>query len=220
LGYGGAVLLTLAALLTVFLIVLWWEARSGLFNPDIQVEKEPDDTFQQKLLILWRSIFVRGWPAVVGGGVLGVIGILMYMVHMPLGVTGELARFSNTIMSSLHLPPPEALGLSALGGCSALLGATGLFTHSFAVTVGVIAGSLVGALFANEFKLRFPRSAKRYVQALVGGVIMGYGSGLAIGCTIGAMFSSIPSLSVSGWVFGLSLSGGAFLGVKVIKRLA
>jgi len=220
LGYGGAVLLTLAALLTVFLIVLWWEARSGLFNPDIQVEKEPDDTFQQKLLILWRSIFVRGWPAVVGGGVLGVIGILMYMVHMPLGVTGELARFSNTIMSSLHLPPPEALGLSVLGGCSALLGATGLFTHSFAVTVGVIAGSLVGALFANEFKLRFPRSAKRYVQALVGGVIMGYGSGLAIGCTIGAMFSSIPSLSVSGWVFGLSLSGGAFLGVKVIKRLA
>ena len=139
---------------------------------------------------------------------------------MPLGVTGELARFSNTVMTSLHIPPPEALGLDTLGGCSGISGVTGLFAHSFAVTVGVISGAFVGALFANEFKLRFPRNAKRYVQALGGGVIMGYGAGLAIGCTLGAFFSSIPSLSVSGWVFALSLSGGAFLGVKVIKRLA
>ncbi|SVB13848.1 uncharacterized protein METZ01_LOCUS166702, partial [marine metagenome] len=219
-GYGGGVALTLGGLLGVFLIFLWWESRSGLSMPDIPTEKESDETFEQKLLILWRSIFVRGWSAVVGGGVLGVIGVLMYMVHMPLGVTGELARFSNTVMTSLHIPPPEALGLGTLGGCSGISGVTGLFTHSFAVTVGVISGAFVGALFANEFKLRFPRNAKRYVQALGGGVIMGYGAGLAIGCTLGAFFSSIPSLSVSGWVFALSLSGGAFLGVKVIKRLA
>ena len=219
-GYGGGVILTLGGLLGVFLLFLWWESRSGLSIPDMPTEKESDETFEQKLSILWRSIFVRGWSAVVGGGVLGVIGVLMYMVHMPLGVTGELARFSNTVMSSLQMPPPEAMGLATLGGCSGISGVNGLFTHSFAVTVGVISGSFVGALFANEFKLRFPRNAKRYVQALGGGVIMGYGAGLAIGCTLGAFFSSIPSLSVSGWVFALSLSGGAFLGVKVIKRLA
>ena len=219
-GYGGGVILTLGGLLGVFLLFLWWESRSGLSIPDMPTEKESDETFEQKLSILWRSIFVRGWSAVVGGGVLGVIGVLMYMVHMPLGVTGELARFSNTVMSSLQMPPPEAMGLATLGGCSGISGVNGLFSHSFAVTVGVISGSFVGALFANEFKLRFPRNAKRYVQALGGGVIMGYGAGLAIGCTLGAFFSSIPSLSVSGWVFALSLSGGAFLGVKVIKRLA
>ena len=142
------------------------------------------------------------------------------MVHMPWGVTGELARFSNTIMSSFNFAPPEALGLSDLVGCTGLSDSAGLFTHSFAVTVGLLPGALVGALFASEFKPRFPRNPKRYVQALGGGVIMGYGAGLAIGCTLGAFFSSIPSLSVSGWVFALSLSGGAFLGVKVIKRLA
>ena len=49
---------------------------------------------------------------------------------------------------------------------------------------------------------------------------MGYGAGLAIGCTIGAFFSSIPSLSISGWLFGISLAIGAFLGVKIIKKLA
>ena len=220
LGYGGAVILTLCGLLIAFLLFLWWESRSGLSVPDIPRKKELDDTLGQKLSILWRSVFVRGWPAVVGGGVLGVIGVLMYMVHMPWGVTGELARFSNTIMSTLNFAPPEPLGLSDLGGCSGLSGTTGLFTHSFAVTVGVLPGALVGALFSSEFKLRFPRNAKRYVQALGGGIIMGYGAGLAIGCTVGAFFSSIPSLSISGWLFALALSGGAFLGVQVIKRIA
>lgn len=220
LGYGGGVILTLAGLLAAFLLVLWWESRSGLSMPDIPSDQGPDDTFEQKLAILWNSVFVRGWPAVVGGGVLGVIGVLMYMVHMPFGVTGELARFSNTIMSTLNFAAPEPMGLSDIGGCSGLSDSTGLFTHTFAVTVGVLPGALIGALFSSEFKLRFPRDAKRYVQALGGGVIMGYGAGLAIGCTVGAFFSSIPSLSISGWLFALALSGGAFLGVQVIKRLA
>ena len=95
-----------------------------------------------------------------------------------------------------------------------------MFSHTFAVTVGLLPGALVGALFSKEFKLRFPKSGKRYVQALFGGVLMGYGAGLAIGCTIGAFFSSIPSGSVSGWLFAISLAGGAFLGVQVIKRIA
>jgi uncharacterized membrane protein YedE/YeeE len=220
LGYGGGVTLTLASLLIAFLLFLWLESRSGLSVADIPRKKEPDDTLGQKLSILWSSVFLRGWPAVVGGGVLGVIGVLMYMVHMPWGVTGELARFSNTIMSTLNFAPPEALGLSDLGGCSGQSDGTGLFTHSFAVTVGLLPGALVGALFASEFKLRFPRNPKRYAQALGGGIIMGYGAGLGIGCTVGAFFSSIPSLSISGWLFAFALSGGAFLGVQAIKRIA
>jgi len=220
LGYGGGVTLTLAGLLIAFMLFLWLESRSGLSVADIPRKKEPDETLGQKLSILWSSVFLRGWPAVVGGGVLGVIGVLMYMVHMPWGVTGELARFSNTIMSTLNFAPPEAIGLSDLGGCSGQSDGTGLFTHSFAVTVGLLPGALVGALFASEFKLRFPRNSKRYVQALGGGIIMGYGAGLGIGCTVGAFFSSIPSLSISGWLFALALSGGAFLGVQAIKRIA
>jgi uncharacterized membrane protein YedE/YeeE len=220
LGYGGGVALTLAALLAAFFFFLWWESRSGLYMPGTPTNNEPDDTMRKKLSVICGSVFVRGWPAVVGGSILGVIGILMYMVHMPWGVTGELARFSNTIMTALNFAPPEPLGLSDLGGCAGLSGEAGLFGHTFAVTVGLLPGALVGALFSHEFKLRFPRNPKRYVQALGGGVIMGYGAGLAIGCTIGAFFSSIPSLSISGWLFALALAGGAFIGVQVIKRLA
>ena len=220
LGYGGSVVLTLSGLLAIFMLILWWESRSGLSMPNIPSREVSQDTFGQKLSVLWRSVFVLGWPAIAGGTVLGGIGVLMYMVHMPWGVTGELTRWANTTMTTLGFSPPEALGLRAIGGCAGRADESGIFTHTFAVTVGVLPGALVGALFAGEFKLRFPQSARRYVQSLGGGIIMGYGAGLGIGCTIGAFFSSIPSLSISGWLFALSLAGGAFLGVKIIKRIA
>jgi uncharacterized membrane protein YedE/YeeE len=220
LGYGGSVILTLSGLFAVFLLVLWRESRSGLSIPNLPNRAVSQDTFIQKLLVLWRSVFVMGWPALVGGAILGGIGVLMYMVHMPWGVTGELTRWANSTMAILNFAPPIASGLSSLGGCAGRASESGLFTHTFAVTVGVLPGALVAALFSREFKLRFPPSARRYLQSLVGGVIMGYGAGLAIGCTVGAFFSSIPSLSLGGWLFALSLTGGAFLGVQFIKRIA
>ena len=219
LGYGGGVILTLSGLLATFMFVLWWESRSGLSMPNIPRREVSQDTFGQKLSAFWHLVFVRGWDAVAGGTALGVIGVFMYMGHMPWGVTGELTRWANIMMATLGFAPPEALGMCDIGGCAGRADESGIFTHTFAVTVGVLPGALVGALFAREFKPRFPQSARRYVQSLGGGIIMGYGAGLAIGCTIGAFFSSIPSLSVSGWLFALSLAGGALLGVQAIKRI-
>lgn len=219
LGYGGGVAVTFAGLIAMFLLVVWWESRAGLFMPNLSRTEEPEISVSQKLAGLRKTVFIRGWSAAVGGAVLGGIVILMYMTHMPWGVTGELARLSNTAMSFLNFAAPSPLGLDSMGGCTGQGGGGGLFTHSFAVTVGLLPGSLAAALFAGEFKLRFPKSPTRYFQALGGGVLMGYGAGLAIGCTIGAFFSSIPSLSVSGWVFAVALAGGAFLGVQAIKRI-
>ncbi len=219
LGYGGAIALTFVALVATFLLLVWWETRSGVFPP-LQVPAAAGPmTFRARLGALWRSVFVRGWPAVVGGAALGGIVVVMYTVHMPWGVTGELTRAANAAMSALGAAPPVALGLSDIGGCATRAEATGLFSHTFSVTVGILPGAAVGALFAKEFKLRFPRSAIRYAQSLGGGVLMGLGSGLAIGCTIGAFFSAIPSLSLSGWLFGAALAGGAYLGVQTVRRI-
>ena len=221
LGYGGAVILTLAGAIAAYLLVVWWEARSGVPTVKATADPLPEETFGERLTATARHIFVRGWSPIVGGAVLGGLNILMYSVHMPWGVTGELTRWANGIMSGVGAAPPVALGLSTVGGCAARASeATGFFSHTFTVTVGLIAGALAAALFAKEFKLRFPRTARRYVQSLVGGLLMGYGAGLAIGCTIGAFFSSIASLSVSGWLFGAALFAGALVGTKLIQRLA
>lgn len=218
-GYGASVALTLAGLLGVALLVLWWESRGGLALPTPPARQEPQGTFQQKLGAVWRAVFVRGWSPLVGGAVLGATGLLMYMVHMPWGVTGELGRWSQGLMRAASIGAPPLLGLEDIGGCAARSAESGLFTHTFAVTVGILPGALAAALFAREFKLRFPPRRRRYLQSFGGGLLMGYGSGLAIGCTIGAFFSAIPSLSLSGWLFGLSLAAGAFLGVQVIRRI-
>ncbi len=217
-GYAGALALTLAALLGAFVVLTWWEARSGVVSPSA-APATPAVSFRDRAVRLWRSVFVHGWPAVVGGAVLGGINVVMYTVHMPWGVTGEMTRWANEAMTVASFAPPNPLGLNDIGGCAALATETGVFAHTFAVTVGVLPGALVGALLAKEFKLRLPRNPVRYAQSLSGGVLMGLGAGLGIGCTIGAFFSSIPSLSVAGWLFAAALAGGAFLGVQTIRRI-
>jgi len=222
LGYGGALALTLGGLLSAYLLILWWETRSGVFAASASSPDTAGETsFEKRLSASAHRVFVSGWSPVVGGGVLGGINILMYSVHMPWGVTGELSRWANGLMGRAGWRPPRPLGLSHVGGCAARANeVAGVFSHTFSVTVGLIAGAFAAALLAKEFKLRFPRHARRYVQSGAGGVLMGCGAGLAIGCTIGSFFSSIASLSVSGWLFGAALFGGAMAGSQLIKRIA
>ena len=92
------------------------------------------------------------------------------------------------------------------------------FSNSFAATYGIIPGSFLASKLSGEFKIRMPKNPVRLVQSFGGGLLMGYGAGLAIGCTLGSFFSAIPSMSLSGWLFGLSLATGAFLGTKIISR--
>jgi uncharacterized membrane protein YedE/YeeE len=219
-GYGGGVAITLAALLVGFLGLVWWESRSGFGAAPSRAREEDDGSFAGQVRTLWRSVFVRGWSPAVGGAVLGTVGVLMYMIHMPWGVTGELTRWANGAMGLVGVQPAPLSGAENIGGCTGRATEAGLFTHTFAVTVGLLPGAFAGALLAGEFKWRVPRKARRYGQSLGGGILMGYGAGLAIGCTIGAFFSAIPSLAVSGWVFAAALAGGAFVGTKLIQRIA
>jgi len=218
LGYTGAIVITLLGLAAIYLIVTFMEFKNGLFTPHINKKVIPAMNFDDRVRATLDPIFKRGWPVAIGGVVLGILGIVMYTIHMPLGVTGELMRASQLGLGWMGVDVPVLDGLSTLGGCTGRSGESGLLGHTFAITVGLLPGALIGALFAGEFKLRLPTQKRRYLQSIGGGVLMGYASGLAIGCTIGAFFSAVPSLSLSGWVFGLAMAAGAFAGTQVIKR--
>lgn len=84
--------------------------------------------------------------------------------------------------------------------------------------LGIILGALAATLFASEFKLKKIKSKKQVVAAVLGGLLMGYGARLANGCNIGALFTAIASLSLSGWIFGLFLLVGAFIGSKLLAE--
>jgi uncharacterized protein len=137
-------------------------------------------------------------------------------------VTGELAAWADRAAGVVGLAAGPLLGADTLAGCNlALASATGgVINATTLLDAGLVFGALLAALAAREFKVRVARQRRRYVQSFVGGSLMGYGAGIGVGCTIGAFFSAIPSLGLSGWLFGLALLFGAGIGTQLIRRIA
>lgn len=217
-GYFGALSITLLALGLIFLLINWWESKNSIPNMPAIQNNQLATSLKEKLSLYYKSIFMEGWSVGLGGSVLGGLSVIMFIVKKPFGVTGGIFQLTNTALVETGIGPQVLKGLDELGGCVSSGGET-LLTAGIAMTFGTILGSLVGSTASGEFKLRIPPKPIRYVQGLFGGVFMGYGAGLALGCTIGALFSSIPSLSLSGWLFGISLTLGSFIGTKIIKRM-
>ncbi len=218
-GYGGALAVTALVLVGAYVFVLWWESRSGLVVP-MEASSSPDtESFKDKLRSTYRSIFVRGWPAIAGGAALGVLNVFLFSYEHPWRITGELSAWGSAVATRIGLAPPALLGVDSLAGCTVSGAEGGFFNHMTLSNLGLLLGAFVAALLAHEFKLRAPRKKVRYVQSLGGGLLMGYGAGLAIGCTVGAFFSAIPSLGANGWLFAGALTFGAYLGVKALKLL-
>ena len=239
LGYGGALAVTLAGLAAAWLLLEVVEARRGFAllhgagtappgtaapltgaAPGPAAGLPAGVLLRQRTAQLARRLFRDGWPALVGGPLLGVLNVYLYTAHMPWGVTGELSRWATGLMGLVGLAPGPLPGADQLPGCTLTLGGSALLSHSLMLDVGMIAGSLLAASLAGEFHWRVPRQPRRWVQSAAGGVLMGYGAGIAGGCTIGAFFSAIPSLGVNGWIFGAALLAGAWLGTALVRRLA
>ncbi|MCB9148498.1 MAG: YeeE/YedE family protein [Caldilineaceae bacterium] len=218
LGHAGSVIVTLLGLLVVYLLVLWWESRSGMVIPDMPFRGSNEETFAARLGDGLKRIFVHGWPVAIGGAVLGGLNALLFIAAHPWGFTGEVSRWTVGIANVLGIGPGELKGLANLPGCAMDLGG-GILHHMLFLVWGMVFGSFIASLFAGEFKIRAPRQKVRYVQAIGGGTVMGYGAGIAMGCTIGSFFSAIPSLALNGWVFALCLAVGAWMGTKIIQRI-
>lgn len=221
LGYGGAVALTLLALASAYVGVLWWESRGAM--PSFAMPRPPiapPVTLTDRLGELHASLLGRGWPALTAVSTLAGLNVASYLLDHPLGVTGEFAAWADRGATLLGLGAPALLGADMLAGCNLALEHLGLVTPYTMLDGGLIAGAFLAARASGELKLRAPRQRRRYVQSLGGGALMGYGAGIAVGCTLGAFFSAIPSLGVNGWVFGCFLLVGAGLGTQVIRRIA
>lgn len=81
------------------------------------------------------------------------------------------------------------------------------------MSVALIGGAAVMALLHGEFKFKAP-TMELAVWAIIGGALMGIGSRLALGCNVGAFFVRTAMGDMSGWLFGLGMIGGAYIGVK------
>jgi uncharacterized protein len=224
LGYAGAVIVTWVVLGAAYVGTLWWETRGADNAPPMPPmpgrRQAPPVTFGQHLAALRTNLLGRGWAPLVAVVALAGLNVAAYLVDTPLGVTGELAAWADRGAGLLGLAAPPLLGADALAGCNLAIGSAGMINPTTLLDAGLVFGALLAAVAAREFKVRVARQKRRYVQSFAGGTLMGYGAGIGIGCTIGAFFSAIPSLALSGWVFGLALLVGAGVGTQIIRRIA
>ena len=222
LGYTGALVLTFGLLALALLAVGWWEKRSPYagFSIPVTVRHSSDEAEEtpNDVVRLYRAVFRTEWTPITGGVLLAVVNVLLFIRYRPLGVVGEISRWSSDIADSAGAGVGTLKGLDGLAGCVSRVTEGTWFTDAFMLNAGIIVGAFAAALLAREFKLRVPRQPRRYVQSLGGGVVMGYGAGLGLGCTIGAFFSAIPSLALNGWIYAGALAAGAYIGTSIIRR--
>lgn len=202
-GYGGALLTGVAVIASL----AWLLLRSGRF-PDSDARRESDPLV---------AIFVRRWPAWLGGLLVGLIGVAAYLRLSPLGVTAEIGSRSRQLATALDLLPSRLEGLDSFRGCAtivrdALLTPNGLFIG------GLVAAAFVAALLSGEFRPRLP-SIGQVLRGLTGGVLLGWGTVIGLGCTVGTLLSGISAGAVSGWVFAASLLAGVTVTIKLGRRL-
>lgn len=195
LGYAGATVATLAALTALGALTLWWSRPSAEAAPAPLTLREAGE-----------RIFIRRWPAVLAGTLIGIISTLAYFRVAPLGVTAELGSIARTAGTAAGALPTTLFGLDTLRGCvsvvkEALLSNNGLFV------IGLIGASFITSLLADQFKPR-RLTGKDVVRGLGGGLLLGWGAMTALGCTVGVLLSGIQAGSVSGWVFLAAMVAG------------
>jgi uncharacterized membrane protein YedE/YeeE len=81
------------------------------------------------------------------------------------------------------------------------------------MSFALIGGAAIIALYHNEFKFKKP-TWETAMWSVIGGFFMGIGARLGLGCNVGAFFVRVANGDCSGWLFGLGMAGGAYLGVQ------
>ena len=104
-GWIAAVALTLAATGLLY----WLVASKNIHEAanDSPDSKSKTDSLKSSIHKLGKSIFVNGWPLAAGGVILGIGNILLYQTaERPWGLTGEVMRWAQNALDTVHLPAP------------------------------------------------------------------------------------------------------------------
>ncbi len=145
---------------------------------------------------------LRSWvtPALLGGAALGLVNTAQMALSVPWTAGYPLALIPSLLSSTPAAPLSSVAPLLALNG-------------------GLVLGAALSSLLQKQFRFTYPRRGRDLLVAILGGLLMGWGIRAAHACNIGAVFSALPSLALSGWLYLVGLLPGAWLGTKVVARL-
>lgn len=201
LGYGGSLVLHLTVITGLGLLLLRW-------LPEIPVRP----AIRLTLKDLYKLVFKERWNPLVTGAIVGLVGVAAYFRVEPLGVTSQLGSLARTALDGAGILAGRLNGLDNFAGCATQVVQT--ITENGWLIGGMVLGALAAALLANRFQLS-RLTPLNSLTALIGGVLMGWGAMLALGCTVGTLLSGISAFAVSGWLFGIAVLAGVWLGLKL-----
>ncbi|WP_338834036.1 hypothetical protein MHLNE_04030 [Moorella humiferrea] len=208
-GWGPALAFQLLALGAIYLALMGLEKR---FFPDFTPAPRERQPYQL------RRLWAQPWSYWTGGIALAVLDVLLtWRGGQPWGITTAFSYWGAWIWQIFKGALPDwyyynlpahrhALEMGFLGEPRTLL------------DVGLVIGAFLGSLAGSEFRLHRPRRWPLIAAAVAGGLLMGYGARIAMGCNIGAFFNGIASFSLHGWLFGLGLISGAYVGSRLLLR--
>ena len=163
----------------------------------------------------------KPWPYWLGGILLGVINVvLLWTTGTSWHITSGFLLWSVGILQWMGLEPLKWEYFTYLQhNYQTIIENNNLFINRYTIlNMGTVLGALIATLLASQFKWKKIKNRKQLLFALLGGIMMGYGTRLAFGCTVGSFFSGIPSFSLHPWIFGIFITLGAWVGVKIIVK--
>lgn len=170
--------------------------------------------YNTKGIGLIKGLAVKSWPYWLGAVILGLIQILLLLTTGALwGITTIVGQWGMTLLDSLSLSNWIQNGTDLKQQWYSIFTAGPTWLN-----VGLILGALLSSLLASQWRYRPIKSKKYLVTALIGGFLMGYGARIVPGCNIGALVGNIGFMSMQGWVFGLFVFVGAYIGSRILVK--
>jgi uncharacterized protein len=202
LGYGGALAITLTALVAIMVVA------------EVVIRRRRPPELGRPASASGLARVLRGsWPLWVGALALaGLNAAVLAVSGSPWGVTGAFALWGSKALAALGVADPSTWAFWQ--GDPDALQASVLADDTSVTNLGIMLGALVAAAIGGTFRLHRRVPARTVAAALLGGVLMGYGARLAYGCNIGAYFGGIASFSLHGWLWGVMAIAGTFAGLR------
>lgn len=164
------------------------------------------------------KLFKKPWPYWVGGVILGILNvILLFTTGSAWKVSTSFIYIGSWVLEKIGIDATRWYYFNVYAN-QLKPGDTYLNNSIIIMSIAIILGSLISVLFVSEFKFKKIKNKKQLLVALIGGILMGYGTRLSFGCNIGAYFSAIPSFSLHGWVYGIFMFIGAWIGSKILFK--
>jgi uncharacterized membrane protein YedE/YeeE len=203
-GYSGALLITLAALIGLAFVAI----RKGCNSEPIRKASSSSISLSATL----KSLITERWSPISTGAIVGIIGTIAYLRVEPLGVTRQLSTTARTFMDAQKIGPETLVGLDRMAGCIAVV--TEAITNNGWLVLGIVGTSFAAAIAGGRFSLS-KLTPINSATALLGGVLLGWGSMISLGCTIGVLLSGTQAFALSGWIFFAFVFLGSFVGIKL-----